>query len=120
MPKPSERVTYVEFVTNEVDATRRALESVHGWRFDAPAQDLGGAVVAALPDGSRVAIRDRMQPEENLVTRAYVLVEDIDAAAARAEAAGALVALPPMAVGKHGRVCIFFLGGVEHAMWEAP
>jgi predicted enzyme related to lactoylglutathione lyase len=50
--------------------------------------------------------------------RPYWLVEDIEAAVAAAEEAGAQIALPPMELPGHGRCAIYFAGGVEHGLWQ--
>lgn len=117
---PVGEVCYVEMVTPDVDAARRACEAAHGWRFAGPEPVLGGAVVATLPSGARCAIRAPMDVSETPLTRAYVRVEDVEAAARRAEAAGALLALAPMDLEGHGRIAIWIVGGVQQGAWQLP
>lgn len=113
-------VHYVEHVTGDVEATRAVLEATHGWHFAPPDAALGGSRVAVLPSGARCGIRAPLRDDEAPVTRAYVRVRDVRAAAAQAEESGALVALPPIELGPHGWIAIFILGGVEHGLWQLP
>ena len=112
-------VHYVEFVTSDAQATRAFLEKTHGWRFHEVAE-LGGSFVAVLPNGTRVGVRGSMHEMEKPLTRAYVRVPDVEAAVKRAEELGAEVGLPMMELPGHGRIAIYFLGGVEHGVWETP
>lgn len=55
------------------------------------------------------------------VTRAYVLVDDIEAAVAAVAAAarsGAEIAVPPMTIAGHGTCAIYFQGGIEAGLWQ--
>lgn len=117
---PVGEVCYVEMVSDDVAATRRACEAVHGWRFAQPDPALGGAVVATLPGGARAAIRASMHEMEKAITRAYVRVADVEAAADAASRAGAQVILPPMDLPGHGRIAIHLAGGVEQGLWQLP
>jgi predicted enzyme related to lactoylglutathione lyase len=59
-----------------------------------------------------------MHDGEKPVTRAYVLVEDIEAAVAAAAASGAVIAVPPMEIAGHGTCAIYFQGGIEAGLWQ--
>lgn len=111
-------VHYVEHVTGDVAATRRLLEETHGWRFEAMGEELGGSLVATLPNGTRCGVRASMHEMEKPITRAYVRVRDIDAHVERAQALGAVVGLEPTQLGPHGKISIYFVGGVEHGAWQ--
>ena len=50
--------------------------------------------------------------------RPYVLVEDIEAAVKAAEAAGGQVAMTATEIPGHGKFAIYFLGGIQHGLWE--
>lgn len=113
-------VCFVEHVSSDVEATRRLLESAHGWAFEAPREELGGARVATLASGARVSVRATLHAEERLVTRAYVRVADAARASKRAEETGALVALPPTEIAGQGTIAIFIQGGLEHGVWQMP
>ena len=45
-------------------------------------------------------------------------LEDIDAAAAAAEKAGAEIAHPPMKISDHVKSAIYMQGGVHHGLWQ--
>lgn len=111
---------YLEHVTPDVERTRAMLEAAHGWRFGAPDDALGGARVATLPGGARCGVRAPMDESEAPITRAYLRVRDVAAAAGAMEKEGGLVALPPVAVGPHGTIAIVIHGGVQHGLWQLP
>lgn len=113
-------VHYVEMVSPDPERTRDFLQQAYGWRFVAAGDDLGGAYVAVLPNGTRCAVRAPLRDDEMPLTRTYVRVENVEKAAKRAEELGAKVALPPVPLGDHGKIAIYFVGGVEHGVWEMP
>ena len=76
------RVHYLEIVTQDVDATCKLYAGVHGVSFGDADQSLGGARTAELADGGMLGIRAPMHDGEKSVTRAYMLVKDIEAAVA--------------------------------------
>ena len=112
------QIHYVEIVTPEVDATCAAYEKLHGVSFSEPEAGLGGARTAALANGGLVGVRAPMHETEEPVVRPYVLVDDIDAAAAAAAEAGGEIAHPPMEIPGHGKFAIFIQGGIHHGLWQ--
>lgn len=112
-------VHYLEFVTPDVDAACASYASVHRIEFSSPVPELAGARVARLPDGTEWGIRAPMGDQETPVVRAYLLVDDLDAAVARAREQGAEIALEGMEIPGRGRIAIFFQGGIQHGLWEA-
>ena len=116
-PKPA-TVHYLEVVTAEVDAVCATYAAANRLRFGAPDEGLGNARTATLPDGSTIGVRAPMHELELPVVRPYLLVDDIEAAVAVAEAAGADIALPPVEIPDMGRCAIYFQGGVQHGLWE--
>lgn len=112
------RVQYLEIVTPEVEATCGTYEKQLGVSFSEPVAELGNARTAALAGGGRVGVRAPMHDAEKPVVRPYVLVEDIEAAVQAAVAAGGEVAHPPMAIPGQGTFAIYFLGGIEQALWQ--
>lgn len=112
------QVHYLEIVTPEVDATCTALSELHGATFSAPEEVLGGARTANLSNGGKIGVRAPMHESESPVARPYLLVDDIDAAAAAAEKAGAEIAHPPMELPGHGKFAIYIQGGIQHGLWE--
>jgi predicted enzyme related to lactoylglutathione lyase len=111
-------VQYLEIVTPDVDGTCAALERLHGVRFGGVDPVLGNARTAALEGGGRIGVRAPLRDDERPVVRPYVLVGDLEAAVERARAAGAEIALPSMDLPGHGRCAIYFLGGIEHGLWQ--
>lgn len=111
-------VHYLEIVTPEVEGTCRVLETMHGVRFSGPVTALGNARTILLPDGRRIGVRAPMHGGEKPVVRPYLLVKDIHAAAEAARAAGAEIAHPPLEIPGMGSFAIYFLGGIEHGLWQ--
>jgi len=111
-------VQYLEIVTPDVDATCAALSKMHGVTFGGPVAELGHARTAVLTGGGKMGVRAPMHEAEKPVVRPYVLVEDIEAAVAAAERAGAMIAHPPLLIPGHGTFAIYFLGGIEHGLWQ--
>lgn len=111
-------VQYLEIVTPDVAGTCSALEAMHGVRFSAPVAELGQARTAALAGGGKLGVRAPLSPGERTVVRPYVLVKDIEAAVAAASAAGAEIAHPPLEIPGEGTFAIYFLGGIEHGLWQ--
>lgn len=111
-------VQYLEIVTPDVEATCDALEEMHGVSFGEPVPELGNARTAALAGGGRIGVRAPLREDEEPVVRPYVLVDDIEAAVQAAEAAGGQFAMLPTEIPGHGRFAIYFLGGIQHGLWE--
>ncbi|MCB9914961.1 MAG: hydroxylase [Planctomycetes bacterium] len=112
------QVHYLEIVTPDVDATCAALERLHGVSFGAPVVELGNARTARVDGGGRLGVRAPMHSAEEPVVRPYVLVDDVAAATAAAEAAGAMLALPSMEIPGQGTIAIYVLGGVQYGLWQ--
>jgi len=116
--KEAMQVHYLEIVTPDMDATCSALEKVHGVSFGKPDADLGNARTVALKGGGMIGVRAPMHADEEPVVRPYFLVDDIDAAAEAAKAAGAEFMLPPMESPGRGKFAIYTLGGTQYALWQ--
>lgn len=112
------QVQYVEIVTSEAEAACKLYSEIHGVTFGEPEAALGGARLAEMAGGSKFAVRAPMHAGEKPVTRAYVLVEDIEAAVEKAKAAGAQIAVPPMPLPGHGMCAIYMQGGIEAGLWQ--
>lgn len=116
--EPAMQVHYLEIVTPEVEATCQALAELHGIAFGEPDAVLGDARTAAMAGGGRIGVRAPLRADEEPVVRPYVLVDDIESAVEAAEAAGGEVALPPTELPGHGRIAIYFQGGIQHGLWQ--
>ena len=109
------QIQYLEIVTSDVDATCGALEKLHGVRFGKPEAALGNARTAALAGGGMIGVRAPLHDAEEPVVRPYLLVDDIDVAAAEA---GGEIAHPPMEIPGHGKFAIYIQGGLHHGLWQ--
>ena len=112
------QVQYLEIVTPDVDAVCTTLARLHGVNFSEPEAGLGNARTAPLPGGGLLGVRAPMHDTEKPVVRPYILVDDIDAAAETAQAAGGEIAHPPMEIPGHGWFAIFIQGGIHHGLWQ--
>ena len=92
-----------------------------GWKFENRAPE--GAdpyYVAQLGGGDVAAIGQQPWQEHDPVWNTYVWVEDADAAAARAVAAGGKVEMPPFDVGEAGRMAVVAdPTGASFCLWQA-
>lgn len=118
MQEATMKVHYLEIVTTSVDETCAGLAGAHGVTFGEPVAELGNARTAKLGDGGWIGVRAPMHDAEEAVVRPYVLVDDIDAAVAAAESAGAQVAMPPTEFPGRGTFAIYLLGGIQHGLWQ--
>lgn len=112
------KIHYLEIVTEDVDAVAAAYAAAHGVELGEPDARLGHARTAPMPGGGLVGVRAPLRPDEDPVVRPYWLVEDIEAAVAAAEEAGAQIAHPPLEIPGLGTFAIYFQGGVQHGLWE--
>lgn len=110
---------YLELVTPEVEAVCTLYEKTHGVSFSEANPELGGARTLRLPTGLTLGVRAPMHDGERPVVRPYLLVDDIEAAVAEAEKAGAHIAVPPMRIPGQGSCAIYFQGGIEVGLWQA-
>ena len=105
-------------MTNEVDAVCATYARLHGVEFAPGDAGLGNARTAPLSGGGLLGVRAPMHESESPVVRPYLLVDDIEAAAAAAVEAGGEIAHPPMEIPGHGKFAIFIQGGIQHAVWQ--
>lgn len=112
------RVHYLEIVTPDVDSTCDTLEKMHGVKFSDAVAELGNARTATLEGGGRIGVRAPMHEMERSVVRPYLRVDDLAEAMETAKAAGAQIAIESMEIPGGGKIGIYFLGGIEHGLWE--
>ena len=111
-------VEYLEIVTTEVDKTIATLSKHHGVTFSEPIAELGFGRVALLAGGGRISVRAPIGDQETPVVRPYLLVDDIEAAIAAAESSGAQFAMYATEIPDQGTFAIYFLGGIQHGLWQ--
>ena len=112
------QIQYLEIVTTDVETVCSLYSKMHGVTFGDPDKNLGGARTARLADGGSLGIRAPMHESEKPVVRPYILVEDIEAAAAAAADAGAEIAVPPMEITGYGTFAIIIQSGIESGLWQ--
>jgi len=113
------QIHYLEIVTPEVDAVCATCEQLYGVSFGEPEAGLGNARTAALSNGGRIGVRAPLHETEEPVVRPYVLVDDVGAAVRAAEAAGAMIAHPPLELPGYGKFAIYIQGGIHHGLWQS-
>lgn len=112
------RIHYLEIVTRDVDAVCATYAAANAMQFGEPDAGLGNARTAALAGGGLVGVRAPLHETEQPVVRPYWLVDDIEAALARAVKAGGAVAHPPMEIPGHGTFAIYIQGDIHHGLWQ--
>lgn len=111
-------VHYLEIVATDVDATCALYSQMYAVTFDDADPSLGGARTVRLANGTLLGVRAPMNEDERPVTRPYIVVEDLEAAVAAAEHAGAEITVPPMSIPGHGRCAIIYQSGIESGLWQ--
>ncbi|MEO0882598.1 MAG: hydroxylase [Pseudomonadota bacterium] len=112
------QIYYLEIVTPDVEETCKALAAQRDATFSTPEPALGNARVVVLEDGGRIGVRAPLRDDEEPVVRPYMRVDDIEAASAAAEAAGAEFAMRATEIPGQGKFAIYLLGGIQHGLWE--
>lgn len=120
MNVPEHAVHYLEIVASDPEAACRLYGSAFGWTFLPQKPELGHARVAEIPGGSLCGIRAPMHKQETPVVRTYLRVPDIEAAVEKAVSLGAQLALEPTEIAGHGKVAIYFIGGIQQGVWQVP
>ncbi len=116
--EPAVQIYYLEIVTPEAEATIAALSAQHGVTFGDPRPEFGNARTASTSGGGKIGVRMPLRDDEEPVVRPYLLVDDIDVASAAAEAAGAEFAMRATEIPGEGQFAIYFLGGIQHGLWQ--
>ncbi len=113
------KIDYLEIVTPDVDAVCAIYQKLHGASFSEPQAGLGNARTATLADGGRIGVRAPLHEAEVPVVRPYFSVDDVEAAATAAAAAGCEIAHPPLELPGHGTFAIYIQGDIHHGLWQA-
>lgn len=111
-------VHYLEFVCRDADQQCALFERTNGLTFGPAEPDLGNARVATGANGTRIAVREPLAEHEQPIVRPYFAVDDIAAAVADAEAAGAVIAYPPTQQGETGTWAIYILNDLQVGLWQ--
>lgn len=117
--------SWIDLSTTDIAAAQAFYAALFGWEVDEqPIGDSGGFYTNFRLDGYTVAGGGQMMPEMIAagappVWTSYVNVDDIDAAAARAAAAGGAVFMPPMDVMDAGRLALLQdPTGAAFGLWQ--
>jgi len=103
-------IVWTDLTTKDAQRTRDFYEEVVGWKA-APVSmgEYDDYSMTAPGSGSPVAgICHARGSNADLPAQwlVYIIVEDLDASAARCEALGGTVVVPPKEMGGHGRYCV--------------
>lgn len=111
-------LAFAELASTDPAATRRFLERVFGWGFEAVRMPTGEYLSFTTPGGGRGGIRPT-QPRESPASLNYVRVEDLEAARKLVERAGGEVVMPRVDIPGMGSFFWFRApGGPILACWQ--
>jgi hypothetical protein len=114
---------WVDLQTSDQDAAKAFYSGLFGWRFDDQPMPQGAVYSMALKNGAVVAaIAPQAPGMEGAPPRwnTYLAVEDVDAAAERATAAGGQVLMAPFDVMDAGRMAaVMDPTGAAVLVWQA-
>jgi hypothetical protein len=96
-----------DLATDDVDGARRFYGELLGWKFEGMPGEHGTYWIASRKEGQVGGIMAKPAGMEMpSVWSSYVLVDDVDACAARAKAAGGTVIRPPADIPQVGRFAV--------------
>ena len=101
--------SWVDLGSPDIDASVAFYGGLFGWAFESagPVEETGGYGMFTL-DGKNVAgLGPQMNPDQPPYWTMYVSVADIEATAARVEAHGGTIVVPPMEVMTAGKMGVF-------------
>ena len=112
--------TWVDLATADLLDAQRFYTALFGWTAEVSGVEYGGYTTFLL-DGRPVAGAGPLYGEgQPTAWSTYVSTDDADAAAARVEAAGGQVLVPPFDVPDQGRMAAFLdSGGAPFSVWQA-
>lgn len=115
---------WVDLMSPDVDASKAFYTSVFGWDAEDQHDDEGNRVYVMFSlDGKSVAGLGGQPPgmgEMPAIWNTYVATDDCAATAAKVQAAGGTVMMPPMAVFDSGEMAIFTdPTGAAFSVWKA-
>ncbi|SDY03262.1 hypothetical protein SAMN05421504_104280 [Amycolatopsis xylanica] len=113
--------SWVDLATTDQDAAKTFYGELFGWEFDDQKMPDGAVYSMAVLNGGVVAaIAAQPQPGVPPLWNTYLTVDDVDAAAARVEAAGGKLVMPPFDVLDAGRMCFATdPSGAAVGLWQA-
>lgn len=123
MPPVTGQIGWVDLATTDVEAARPFYEELFGWQSRIMPTGVGVDYTMFTKDGQSVAGMapqpPGMPPGTPSMWNAYVMVDDVDAACAAAQAAGGLLVMPPDDVMTQGRLAVVGdPSGAVLGMWQ--
>ncbi|MFN8183912.1 MAG: VOC family protein [Candidatus Nanopelagicales bacterium] len=123
MRYPNGLFGWVDVMTRDPERAIEFYQDLFGWTHTDQPTPMGPPYTQFFKDGQLVCGLSPMMPgvppEVGAFWNSYVLVEDADAAAARAEAAGGKVTMPPMDVMDQGRMAMLAdPSGAVVGLWQ--
>ncbi len=115
------RPAWVELATSDAAAARDFYATLFGWKVEvSPDPQYGGYGIAKLGGADAAGITPKQSPEAPNAWSLYIGTDDVDAAAARVEAAGGKIVAAPFDVGDQGRMAVFQdPSGAFLSLWKA-
>lgn len=99
---------WVDLSSSDPDASRAFYSKVLGWQIEVnPDPQYGGYALAKVGGKDVAGIGPKMMAEAPTAWSIYIGTDDIDALAAKVEAAGGKVIVPTMQVGEQGKMAVF-------------
>lgn len=111
---------WADLATSDPERARDFYGRVFGWTFDIGGEEFGG-YTTALKDGESVAGLMQNSPDSGYPDgwTSYLASDDAETTAARAETAGATIAIAPMRVSDQGTMAIILdPGGAMLGLWQ--
>lgn len=124
MPKPAIAPgdpCWIDLMTTNPEKSREFYAGLFGWTYETGDEEKYGGYVTAFAQGAPVAGMMKNDGESGYpdVWTTYLRVEDIDATAEAAAAAGGQVLMPPMEVPDQGHMAMFLdAGGAAVGAWQ--
>ncbi len=115
---------WVDLMTPDTEGAKRFCSSVFGWTAEDQTDDDGNYTYTLFHHGGRIAAGMGAQPPEMAgvpaVWNTYIATDDPAAVAAKVEAAGGSVIMPPMQVMEAGSMAVFAdPTGAAFSVWKA-
>lgn len=110
---------WIDLGSPDPEASRRFYSALFGWTANVASAEFGGYTIFKL-DGKSVAGAGPLFSEgQPTAWSTYVVTDDADAVAAKVEAAGGKVLMPPGDVGENGRMGVFMdRAGAPFSVWQ--
>ncbi|HZN77443.1 MAG TPA: VOC family protein [Micromonosporaceae bacterium] len=111
---------WVDLGTPDVESARQFYEALFGWTSTVATEPEAGGYTTFNKNGKPVAAVGPLQNEaQSPAWTTYLLTDDSEATAAKVEAAGGKVVMPPMDVLRYGRMAVFMdHAGAVFATWQ--